>query len=262
MKTLEEIQKEFESLTSGFEAKKLTIENDESLHTLMATHPLYEIEPYFNEHNNEFIDENSPSSLIMTDEDYNPDTDQLYRFKMHMENRKAYFRTEIFGGGVSYDTLYSYTTEYYSSATIYVNPEMQKAIKLAYLFFKKGVPHLYIECTEHGAITKTYFSEDDRLLGYLQEYAGHDHKYEVTFAYNYEGALESIKGKLVGQERETLIFKRPDKEENIENTLEKIENLLVEEIADQILANVKIPEQVYCILLEYTMQGHFHLQWV
>lgn len=257
MITFEEIQKEFDELTTTFEAEKAATIEDETLHTMLAKHPLYEIEPYFMEHNNEFMDENSPSYLIGSEDDYDPKNDQLYELKVNLEDRKVYFRTEIFGGGVSYDTVFSYSNECYRSATIYINPEMKKAIKLAYLFFKDGLPFQYVEIGKYGALSKKYTSEDGRLSGYLQEYDGHDIRYEALFSYNHDGALASIIGREPGTAKETLLFKRPEKNENIEDTLETIENLLVEAIADQIQEKVKIPEQVYCILLEYNMQGAF-----
>lgn len=257
MKTRKEIQQEFETLLDGFAEEKAAILENESLHTLLAKHPLYEIEPFFSEHNNEFLDEDSPSFLIDTAEDYDPERDQLYKFRIDMNTRKALFRTEIFGGGTSYDTIYSYTENYYRSATVYINPEMQKAIKLCYLFFEDGMPHTYVECSEYGALSKTYRSEDGRLLGYLQDHEGLDNKYEVAFTYNFDGALDTIIGREAGKKKENLIFKRPDKNQNIADTLETIENHLVEEIANQIGAKVKIEEEVFCILLEYTMQGAF-----
>src|SRR5690606_37605241 len=115
MITFEEIQKEFDELTTTFEAEKAATIEDKTLHTMLAKHPLYEIEPYFMEHNNEFMDENSPSYLIGSEDDYDPENDQLYELKVNLEDRKVYFRTEIFGGGVSYDTVFSYSNECYRS---------------------------------------------------------------------------------------------------------------------------------------------------
>lgn len=257
MKTPEEIQAEFECLPGNFEAMQVAATEPDNLHVVLAKHPLYEIEPFFAEHNNEYTDEHTPSPLIFSDEDFNPETDQLYKFKVNLESKNVHFRSEFVNEEVSYDTAFYYTEDYYKSATIYASPGNNKAIKLAYLFFKEGMPHSYIECTEYGLFSKQYKVEGNRLLGYQMEVIGANNTFDTAFAYTQEGALDSITQKHLPTGDERLIYKRPEKGEAIESVLEILENQLVEEIADQILDHIKIEEKVYCILLEYNMQGPF-----
>jgi hypothetical protein len=257
MKSFEEIKKEFATLTESFESLTAPLMVDEKLVELAAKHALYEIEPFFSEHNNEFMDENSPSVLINSEEDFNPEKDDYYIFKVNLETRKAHYRKLYLGSGISYDTVFEYHDEYYKSATIYINPELKKSIKLCYLFFKDGMPDHHIECSEYGVLSKKYYSEDQRLLGYTMENIGTGYIFDVKFEYNYEGALQSIIESYRGDGKPRTIFKRPGKNENIDDTLQLIEDQLVEEIADQIQSKVQIDEKVYCVLLEYTLQHPF-----
>lgn len=257
MKSFEEVKKEFENLTENFENIVASLMVDEKLTELAAKHPLYEIEPFFTEHNNEFIDENSPSVLINSEQDFNPEKDDYYIFKINLETRKAHYRKLYLGSGISYDTVFEYHDDYHKSTTIYINPDLKKAIKLCYLFFNEGMPDHYIECSEYGVLSKKYQSEEHRLLGYTMENIGTGYIFDVKFEYNFDGALETIIESYRGDGKPRIIFKRPDKSFTIEKALQIIEDQLVEEITEQIQTNVKIDEKVYCILLEYTLQHPF-----
>lgn len=256
MKSTEEIQKEFDDLPNSHEKMKAKALQRDSLVEMAAKHPLYEIEPFFSELNNEFYDENH-SFLIESKDDYDPERDELYTLWVDMDLRKTLYRVHHLGGNVSYETTFEYHEDYYKSATVFINSEGKKPIKLAYLYFKEEMPDLYIECSTYGLFSKQYHSEEYRLSGYTMNVPGTDYEYEVQFEYNYEGALERITGKVPDDDSSRVIFQRPGEQQNIEDTLTALEDQLVEEITDQIQKKVRIDEKVYCILLEYTMQGPF-----
>ncbi|UII31500.1 hypothetical protein LVD17_24715 [Fulvivirga ulvae] len=256
MKSTEEIQKEFDNLPDSYEMMKAEALQNDSLVEMAARHPLYEIEPFFSELNNEFYDENH-SFLIETEEDYNPEKDELYTLWIDMELRKTFYRIHHLGGNVTYETTFEYHKDYYKSAMVFVDGNGIKPIKLAYLYFKEEVPDMYIECSTYGLFSKKYNSEEYRLNGYKMQVPATNYEYDVQFEYNYDGVLERITGKAGKDSSSKVIFQRPGIGQNMTDTLTVIEDQLVEEVTDQIQKKVRIDEKVYCILLEYTMQGPF-----
>ena len=256
MKSTEEIQEEFDNLPESYDMMKAIALERDSLVEMAAKHPLYEIEPFFLQLNNEFYDDDY-SFLIETEDDYNPEKDELYTLWVDMELRKTFYRVHHLGASTSYETTFEYHEDYYKSVTVFINSNGIKPIKLAYLYFNEDVPDVYIECSTYGMIEKKYQSEDYQLNGYKMSTPGTDYEYDVQFEYDYDGALERITGKSIDDANSKIIFQRPDKSQNMEDTLTIIEDHLVEEITDQIQKKVKLDRRIYCILLEYTMQGPF-----
>ncbi|MBL6449950.1 hypothetical protein JMN32_26795 [Fulvivirga sp. 29W222] len=255
MITTEELQEEFNNLANSHEAMKTAALQNDGLVEMAAKHPLYEIEPFFSELNNEF--NNGQHSFLLESDDFDPEKDDLYTLWINMDQRRAFYRVLHLGGGVSYETVFEYHEGYYKSATVFINKDEKKPIKLAYLYFKEEMPDLYMECSSYGAFTKKYHSQEYRLDGYKLTAHGNDYEYDVQFEYNYDGALERITGKGKDNDSSRIIFQRPDERQNMTDTLATIEEQLVEEITDQIQKKIKIDGKVYCILLEYTMQGPF-----
>lgn len=256
MKSIDEIQEEFDNLPDSYEMMKAIALERDNLVEMAAKHPLYEIEPFFLQLNNEFYDHDH-SFLIETEDDYNPEKDELYTHWIDMELRRTFYRVHHLGSSTSYETTFEYHVDYYKSATVFINNNGIKPIKLAYLYFNEDVPDTYIECSTYGMISKKYQSEDYQLNGYKMSMPGTDYEYDVQFEYNYDGALERITGKSIDDASSKIIFQRPDKSQNMADTLATIEDQLVEEITDQIQKKVRIDRKIYCILLEYTMQGPF-----
>jgi hypothetical protein len=252
---INQIQKEFNNLTDTFSLLEEIITSNEKLVTMLSTHNLYEIEPYFSEIINKTIQKDA-KLLIESEDDYNPDSDDLYHFKIDLETRRTYFKKLDLGVNISYDTIYEYTDDYYKSTTVYRNTEQQKAIKICYLNFKDGMPFEYIECSEYGITQKTYTCENNLIKSYQYEWPNQNHQYFGEFSYDLEYNISQIIEKTSdGQER--IIYNAINNEENIATVLARLENFLVENIGDQILEKVKIGEPVYCILFEYSMQNPF-----
>ncbi|MEH0152833.1 hypothetical protein V6R21_01740 [Limibacter armeniacum] len=181
----ENIAHEFEQLVQNFNDMKTAVLSQEGLTEIQAKHALYEIEPFFSEHNNDYLDPEQ-SLLIFSEEDFNPQTDDLYTHWVNLAQRNTQFRRWHMGESTYYDTVFEYHDNYIKSATVFFSPTMVKPCKLAYLNLAENVPQHYIEITEYGIVNKKYQSEDRVLLGYTMTSA--DHVWDVKFEYTPDGA--------------------------------------------------------------------------
>lgn len=247
------IQDEFDTLTNIFLEKENTVLADESLIRIQSKYNLYEIQPYFAQMVNEVI---APDAkLTIEDEgDFNPETDDLYDYRINLESRKTLLKTQFYGPAVFYKTIYEYTEDYQKSFCVYQNNESIKAINLSYVYLKNGMPHQFIECTEYGISLKTYSCEGNFIKNYKLEWPNHNHHCIGELSFDVQGQLIKIT-ETASDDRLRIIYDATTK--SIEESLTDLETFLVENIADQILDKVKIEEPVYCILFEYTMQGPF-----
>jgi hypothetical protein len=249
------IKDEFDAITNQFVEKEIDILSDENLITIQSKYNLHEIQPYHTELYNQVLPPDTKLT-IESEEDFNPETDDLYEYKINLENRKAYLKREHYGGGVFYSTLYEYTDEYHKSCQVYQNQESIKAISLHYLYFKEGMPYQFVECSEYGMSLKTYTCEGEYITSYKLEWPNYDHYCIGELTYDAAGNLEKIT-ETATDGRVRVLFDTTVSTKDMEEVLAELEDFLVENIADQILEKVKITEPVYCILFEYTMQGPF-----
>ncbi|PWB27642.1 hypothetical protein [Flavobacterium sp. HTF] len=249
------IQEEFDEITNSFIEKEKLILSDESLITIQSKYNLHEIEPYYAQLNNQVIPPDA-KLRIETSDDFNPETDDLFEYRISLENRKPSLKIQHYGDRVGYFTLYEYTEEYHKSFTIYQNKESIKATNVSYLYFKNGMPERFIECTEYGISVKTYTCDEDFIKSYKLEWQNHDHYCTGELKFDHEGKIIQIT-ETASDGRIRIIYDSMAADKDIEEVLADLENFLVENIADQIIEKVRITEPVYCILFEYTMQGPF-----
>ncbi|MCX2681960.1 hypothetical protein OOZ15_18560 [Galbibacter sp. EGI 63066] len=259
MPTNEEIEQEFDQLVQNFEAMKTSALNREGLVEILAKHPLYEIEPFYFEHWDECIDDES-SLLVSSEEDLNPEEDTLFTHwvNVDMEQRKTHFRREHLGETIYYDTVFEYHDDYIKSATVFFSPKKIEPIRLDYLQLKGNIPQHYTKVRKHGLLNKEYRSEDGLLQGYFAYSDSNDGNVVVDFEYTPDSAaLNSIVLTNKSSNKQIIIYQRPKKGQNIANVLAQLEENMVEEITQQIQEKVRINEKVYCILLQYGSQGPF-----
>ncbi|RZJ53136.1 MAG: hypothetical protein EOO44_09505 [Flavobacterium sp.] len=249
------IQEEFDNITNSFAEKEELILADESLITIQSKYNLHEIQPYFAQLNNQVIPENA-KLRIETAEDFNPETDDLFEYKIDLESRKPALKIEHFGDNVGYYTIYEFTEDYHKSFSVYRNAESIKAKNVSYLYYKDGMPDRFIECTEYGISLKTYTCDGDFIKSYKLEWPNHDHFCTGELKFDLDGNITEIT-ETASDGRIRVIYDAMSSTKNIEEVLSNLEDFLTENIADQILEKVKIEEPVYCILFEYTMQGPF-----
>lgn len=249
------IKEEFDAITDQFVEKEIDVLSDENLITIQSKYNLHEIQPFFAELYNQVLPPDTKLT-IESEADFNPETDDLYEYKISLENRKAYLKREHHGGGIFYSTLYEYTNEYHKSYEVYQNQESIKAISLHYLYFKDGMPYQFIECSEYGMSLKTYTCEGNFIKSYKLEWPNYDHYCIGELTYDGEGNLVMIT-ETASDGRIRIVYDAKASDQDIEKAVSELEDFLVENIADQILEKVKIAEPVYCILFEYTMQGPF-----
>lgn len=249
------IKGEFDTMTEKFAEKESILLSDEELITIQSKYNLHEIQPYFAQLANNVIPADAKLT-IESEEDFNPETDDLFEYKINTRNRRAYRKKQLYGEEICYNTIYEYHEDYHKSFSVYQYKETLKATNLSYLYLKNGLPHQFIECTEYGISLKTYTCEGEFIKSYKLEWPDYAHYCIGELNYDTEGKLIKIT-ETASDGRVRLLFDDSRLPEDIESTLEQIENFLVENIADQILEKVKIEEPVYCILFEYTMQGPF-----
>ncbi len=250
-----QIQEEFNLLPDTFAAKEKTVLTDETLITLQSKYNLYEIQPYYAELANEVLPKEA-KLIIESDDDFDPATDDLYEYKINLENRKVFLKREYFGEEVFYTTLYEYTDAYHKSFSVYQNKGELKAVNLKYLYFRDGQPYQFIECSEYAILLKTYTCEGSFITRYKQEWPDYEHHCIGELSYDPDGSLVKIT-ETVSDGRVRIVYEAGAAVKNIEVVLEELENFLVENIADQILEKVRINAPVYCLLFEYTLQGPF-----
>ncbi|MCX2681961.1 hypothetical protein OOZ15_18565 [Galbibacter sp. EGI 63066] len=260
MKTIEPLEQEFKRLPENFEKMKDAVLSKEGLVKMMAKHALYEIEPFYFEHWNEYMEEGEVL-VVFSEDDFNPKTDDLYTHWVDVGDRKIHFRRWHIGKTTYYDTVFEYHDDYVKSATVFFSSEEIKPIKLAYMEYKNGMPYHYIEAVEGGTVHKEYRVEDQELAGYFM-YSGSkdvDYKEDVKFEYDPNGSgLNRIVLIDPKNDTERLISQRPKKGQNMEDVLAQLEENLVEEITQQIQEKVRIEEEkVYCVLLQHCVQGPF-----
>jgi hypothetical protein len=249
------IQEEFNRIADTFIEKEIDVLADENLITIQSKYNLYDIQPYFAEITNAVLAPDTKLT-IESEDDFDPETDDLYEYKINFENRKAYLKREHYGGGVFYSTLYEYTDEYHKSFSVYQNKETIKATNLSYLYLKNGIPDQFVECTEYGISLKTYSCENEIIKSYKLEWPEHDHHCMGEFTFDTKKNLVMIK-ETASDGRVRVLFDTTVSTQEIEESLAYLETFLVENIADEILEKVKIEDSVYCMLFEYTLQEPF-----
>ncbi len=255
---IEQLRAEFDAMGENFNAM---FENadDRELKEMYSIYNLYEIEPFFSQLKNQ--SQEGVSFLINADE-YDPERDDLYLYHIDLERKRTLFKRLVLGPTLSYDTLYGYGAQGYKSATLYIRDNFKKPIALSYLTFNEGMPHVYTEVNESGVMTKTYKTEGNMLTGYFFDFFPfepnhHDFKSEAFFQYDAEGELAKIV-----EVRNTgitdVLYKKYEEGQTLDWALQKIEDYLVAQIHQQIVAEVSIVEEpVYSVLLEYCLQAPF-----
>jgi len=254
-KLFAQIQGEFSLISATYADREEAILSDDKLVTFHSKYNLYEIEPYYAQITNQVLRPDM-KLIIESEDDYDPEVDDLYDYLVNLENRRTYLRKQHYGDGIFYGTVYEYHESYYKSFTIYQNDEELKTTNLCYLYFKDGMPYQYIECTEYGTSLKTYTCEDGIIKSYKLEWSNMEEFCIGELSYDIDGALTKIV-ETVSDGRSRIIFDAGVETTDIDTVLSELEDFLVENIADQIIEKVRIPEPVYCVLFEYTMQGPF-----
>ncbi|WP_103072684.1 hypothetical protein [Aquimarina sediminis] len=250
------VEREFEKITDHH-AKMLVEVNAKEATSLYSIANLYDIEPFFAELQGERLEN---PTFILSDDDFDPEDDDLYLYTLDLEDKKVFLKQLILGKSLSYDTFFDYKKDVIKSTSIYVNKKERKAIKLCYLFLENRMPDLYIECSQYGVQAKKYRKDKNVLLGYdLFLKDSKQPHCTVDFIYNQkEETLERIEQKQYGDRKNKLVlYQRQDPEKDIDATLQQIEDYLVKETYKQISNLPNLKEQVYCILFEYNMQGVF-----
>lgn len=240
-----------------FESLKAAVLKKENLQEIMTKHPFYEIEPFFAEHQNEYPEEGGISLLCEKGEDFNPEIHDYYTLKVDVKSKKLHFRTAHLGSDVSFETLFQYDQLCLKSLEIYKKDNIKRPAKLSYLFFKDGLPDLYLQCSAYGFIWKEYTRTNQRLSGYTLKNIHNQFATNVAFHYTRNGELDVIRESDSRNRVVKILYKRPERNDHIDDVLKTIEDYLVDKISRQILQKVKLSEQVYCIVLEYCMQEAF-----
>jgi hypothetical protein len=254
-KLYKETKEAFEKLTETFAEKEQAILVDDTLSTIQSIYNLYEIEPYYAEIANEVIPEDA-KLVIESDEDFDPAVDDLYEYKINLEDRKVYLKREYFGENIFYSTLYEYTDTYHKSISVYQNEGKMSPVSLKCLYFEEEQPSLFIQCTEYATLLKTYTFDGELISGYKQEWPGEDSHCVGELSYDPDGHLSRIT-EATSEGSVRVVYEADARTKDIQLVLEELEDFLVENIADQILEKVRIEEPVYCLLFEYTIQGPF-----
>lgn len=252
------IQEEYNNLSAEFDVLKTKVFNNNHLGTRMARHPLFEIEPFHSLLKNEFITADQQALLFVEDAtEINLEYEKLFTFTIDSNTDQIFHRIRYDENNNIIETVFDYTTDYHKSIKRSIYGNRIIAENICYLFFKNGLPDLFIECTSIGIKSKKYQIENNCIAGYHQEHTFFSYNCEVRFGYDFWGNIDVIKeeGKdgYIARERPEILFKRPDEGQSMEDTFKKIENFLVERISEQILQHVRIEEEVFCLMLEYIM---------
>lgn len=258
-----QVLEEYENISSIFEEMKSRIFQKKSLVTRMARHPLFEIEPFEALLRNEFIsDEQRDKLFIQNKNELNPDSEQLYIFTIDPQTERIYHRIRYDENNNCYETIFWYEVDWHKSIERYVHTKHpHHHASICYTFFKNGLPDVYIKCKYSEIKSKKYHSANGRVIGYHQEDTAFSYTSDVTFEYD---ALDNIdiikeygKDRTIPRDRPDILFKRPEKDQTIEATFKKIEDFLVTRIVNELLEHVRIKEEVYCLMLEYSMPHAF-----
>lgn len=259
----EKAQEEYTNFQTVFNNLKEVIFQKKSLVTCMARHPLFEIEPFESLLRNEYITAEQHASLFVNDvKEIDPYYEKLYTFTIDAETNQIVHRIRYDENNNGYETIFWYEENYHKSMERYVHttfPHHHGSI--CYTFFENGLPDFYLKCKYAEIISKKYQIADGRVIGYHQKHTQFSYTCDVTFEYDTSGNIDLIKeyGKDsdVPREKPEILFKRPATNQTIESTFKKIEDFLVDRISEQILQHVRIEEEVYCLMLEYTMPEAF-----
>jgi hypothetical protein len=255
---IEQLRKEFEGMAENF-STMFENTDDRELKEMYSTYNLYEIEPFFSQLKNQ---SQEGATFLKDESEYDPEHDDLYLYHIDFEHKRTLFKRLVLGPSLSYDTLFGYGAQGYKSATLYIRDNFKKPISLSYLTFNEGMPQVYTEVNESGVMTKTYKTEGNMLTGYFFDFFHfepneHDFKTEVFFQYDAEGELAKII-----EVRNTgftdVLYTKYEEGQTLDWALQKIEDYLVAQIHQQIVAKVSIEEEpVHTVLLEYCLQGPF-----
>ncbi len=257
---LENIQKEFNNLPQEFAAIKQTILNDNSLVTYMARHPLFEIEPFESLLRNELITEEERNLLFVQDEkEVNIPYEKLYTFISDPENQRIHHRVCYDENQNRHETVFTYEENSHKSLTLHVYGERILLHNVCHLFFKNGIPDLYLECTHRGVRSKKYRIENQRIVGFHATHTFFSSVSDVVFEYDASGAIDLIKEYRKGEnpDRPEILFKRPEPGLTLETAFKAMEDFLVERITEEVLQRVSINEEVYFLMMEYCMPEAF-----
>lgn len=259
---IKQVQEDYENLHVLFDDIKASVFQKEKYITQMARHPLFEIEPFEALLRNEFITEEERSALFVQNEDeINPESEKLYTFTVDPETNQILHRIRYDENNNRHETVFEYTDTFQKSVSQSVYGERLLKNNVCYVFLKKGLPNLYLECTSIGVKSKRYASDAGRIDGYQQEHTFFKNISDVIFTRDAAGNIDAIKEYVkesgAYRERPEILYKRPELHQTIEHTFKSIEDFLVVRITEQIQQQVRINEQVYCLMLEYCMPEAF-----
>jgi hypothetical protein len=259
---IKQIQEDYEKLHGIFEEMKVSVFQKDKRITQMARHPLFEIEPFEAFLRNEFITEEARATLFVQNEDeINPESEKLYTFTIDPETNQILHRIRYDENNNRHETVFEYTENFQKSVSQSVYGERLLKNNICYLFLKKGLPNLYLECTSIGVKSKQYALDIGRIDGYQQEHTFFKNISDVIFTRDAAGNIDVIKEyvKEAGayRERPEILFKRPEANQTLAHTFKQIEDFLVTRITEQIQKYVQIKEEVYCLMLEYCMPEAF-----
>ncbi len=257
---LEKIQQEFDNLPEAFAAIRQTIESKDSLVTYMARHPFFEIEPFEDLLKNELITEEQRKLLFVTDPtDVDISYEELYTFTADPKSNRIVHRIKHLENQNRHETVFVYEEDFHKSLTLSVYGERVVLHNVCHLFFKNGIPDLYLECTHSGITLKKYGTENGRLTGYHQKDTFSNYICNVAFLYDTSGNIDVIKKYVKGENpnRPEILFKRPEPGLTLDIAFKKMEDFFVNRIREVVQQHVRINEQAYCLLLEYCMPEAF-----
>ena len=165
-----------------------------------------------------------------------------------------------YGEGVYYDSFYTYADNEKWRLELYVNPEIQKPIKVERLITtEENLPLCFEMYSEHGYWKFDYAFSDESLQVTCNYYDTKEtFLFQKLLHVQYSQAaqgIESITEEYDGSKREIYNYnlKKSSKEELLEEAKEKI----VDSIVGLIEEGGAVKEEMECLLLEYTCQGPF-----
>ena len=260
---IEQIQQEFQNLPAVFELAKQAVLNQEGLVSYKARHPLFQIDPFHDLLQNEWYTEEEYALLLVQEaEEINLEFEKLYEFWVDPKTQRICHRIQYYENNNRAETVFEYKDDYHKSLGLSMYGKRILLEKVCYLVFKNGFPDFYLECSHSGVLSKKYRIENNRVSGYYETHTFFSYTADAVFEYDASDNIDRIKRHVKYMNAESprwpeVVFKRPDPDLSLETAFKIMEDFLVARITNDLLQRVRIPEEVYCLLLEYCMPEAF-----
>lgn len=250
------IKLEFDTITGRHESLATVLTKNTV--KLFSNHNLHDIEPFYAQLQGELI---KNPSFITDEHNCNPD-DSLYVYRVDSITKNIRSKRLIVSKTVYYETFFYTEDHLHKSITFYVNRDQRKAFKICYLHISNEIPIKYVECSEHGIVTKEYISRASVLIGYTSFFHNFIHglqpSIKTNFIYNTSDNLEAIEEFYIKNPTTTrTLYQNFKDHKSIKEVLKTIEDYLVQQIHLQITTHTRIDKPVFCIVLEYSLQTVF-----